>query len=40
MAFLDKIEGIEVVDTIPNEDMGKNIKTQSKNKIKNSNQGK
>jgi hypothetical protein len=34
MAFLDKIEDFEVIETIANEDMGKNIKESIKNKIK------
>jgi hypothetical protein len=33
MAFLDKIEGFEVVETIPNEEMGKNFKNILKNTI-------
>lgn len=34
MAFLDKIEDFEVIETIANEDMGKNFKDLLKNKIK------
>jgi hypothetical protein len=34
MAFLDKIEGLEVIDTVPNEDMSRNSKASLINKIK------
>jgi len=34
MAFLDKISEMNVIETIPNEDMGKNYKTSLKESIK------
>ena len=34
MSFLDKIEDFNVIETIANEDMGKNVKDTLKNKIK------
>jgi hypothetical protein len=34
MSFLDKIEDFNVIETIANEDMGKNIKTSLQNKLK------
>lgn len=35
MSFLDKIEDFNVIETIANEDMGKNAKDTLKSKIKN-----
>ncbi len=34
MSFLDKIEDFNVIETIANEDMGKNVKDTLKSKIK------
>jgi hypothetical protein len=34
MSFLDKIADFNVIETVANEDMGKNIKETLKNKIK------
>ena len=34
MAFLDKIDDFNVIETIANEDMGKNVKETLKSKIK------
>ena len=37
MAFLDKIEGFQVLETTPNEDMGKHAKDILKSKIQDKN---